>query len=449
MKKFKSVLVFLLSLIIVFSAFPSTVFAESSESYNYCTFAFRDVYGETTTFATPVTMPHTYVSEHMQRNISNILVEIKHSNANRNSFKADDAVSGSLVLSGGSAGRYTGFSSIRVLPRYVTDDGIISGDYVSGKYNPSTSTVAFDFSVSQDCKGLDIQFYFNGISVNSPVDKSFAFTVTSCDISVQSSHEGLLNTLYNYFSELFSRLSTSFDNLFASISNLRTSILKSFDNVKIWFNDLSNNIKGFFSELGTKLSDGFTSLTNSIKDFFTNLGNNLKDWFDDVGQWFKDIGDRIGDFFSSLWDNISDSISSITTAVSDWWQSVKDFFHSLFVPEDGFFDSYKQNWENWAKEHFGLFFDVKEIFEELFYIFDGSCGEYGITIPEIKLPFFNNPVIVPRTVFYFSELIAQHSMIKRIYDLFQIMFSVIVYGLLLVYLQKTFSKILTNDEEAL
>ena len=96
-----------------------------------------------------------------------------------------------------------------------------------------------------------------------------------------------------------------------------------------------------------------------------------------------------------------------------------------------------------------MFFDIQSIFEELLFIFEGDYSEYGITIPEIKLPFFNNPVIIPHTVFYFSDLIGQHKIIEYVYKLYKIMFSFIAYGLLLVYLQKTFSKIITNDEEAL
>lgn len=445
MKKFKSVLVFLLSLIIVFSAFPSTVFAQNFTDVdidNYeSSVRLKDgsfTYGNPPSNLVFGTYGNLSVFDYAFEFVN------KPSISKGNIFHIEfDLLSPFYLELNSTNVQLSGYSG------YGSDAKSV--DIYADSIDITNDTLSIDFIISQDfyCSGFRIRVVSSDVKYTCSGSTPFKFQISNCTNSLTSETQSLGNKISKFFGDLFNRLTAWFDSLFQWLKDIRDGNISFSESVKTLFSNITNSIKGFFSELGTKLSNGFTNLTSSISTFFTNLGNNLKQWFKDVGNWFKEIGDRIGNFFSSLWDNISDSISSITNAISDWWQSVKDFFHSLFVPEDGFFDNYKQNWENWAKEHFALFFDVEEIFDMLFGFFEGDDMEPGIVIPEIKLPFFDNPVIIPQTTFYFSQLLNHHPMIKRIYDLFQIAFSAIVYGLLLVYLQKTFSKIITNDEEAL
>lgn len=442
MKKFKSVLVFLLSLIIVFSAFPSTVFAKDivvNQSFKY-NIQLRDSQDSIQNLkGTSNSVPFSKGYDLPQSNLVNIVLDF---DTNLYNFDDNDDVVITLQLND----RFESISSAVCHYR-----GSQEGGNPRGVFNPDNNTLTFNVHIYPPATN-DYTFSFNLSGITSKEkykNVPFLFELKSFKLSITSETQTFMERVKDFFSELSERLTSWFDSLFQWLKDIRDGNISFSESVKTLFSNITNSIKGFFSELGTKLSNGFTNLTNSIRDFFTNLGNNLKDWFDDVGQWFTDIGDRIGQFFTDIWNNISDSISSITNAVSDWWQSVKDFFHSLFVPEDGYFDSYKLNWENWAREHFALFFDVEDIFDILFNFFEGDAVEPGIVIPEIKLPFFNNPVIVPQTTFYFRQLLNQHAMLKRIFDLFHIVFSAIVYGFLLFYLQKTFSKILTDDEEAL
>lgn len=434
MKKFKSVLVFLLSLIICFSVFPTTVFAENS--LDECTI-FYSINDTTVGDHKKGTLPFNYTFSTISGYSSYDFFFSVHP-VGTASDEGSLSVKFDVSLPGGCS-----YQKVSALC-YLAKDNEILENPVSGTVTAEGNLFTCNFSFSEKADIHQVSLTFEKATFTGA--KTVGLKSCTYDVTTVG---GLLNKIVSFFGDLFARLTAWFDSLFQWLKDIRDGNISFADSVKTAFTTITNNIKGFFSELGTKLSNGFTNLTSSIRDFFTNLGNNLKEWFKDVGNWFKEIGDRIGNFFTNLWNNISDSISSITTAISDWWQSVKDFFHSLFVPEDGYFDSYKQNWENWAKEHFALFFDVQEILDILFNFFGGDAIEPGIVIPEIKLPFFNNPVIIPRTTFKFSQLLNQHAMIKRIYDLFQIGFSVIVYGLLLVYLQKTFSKILTDDEEAL
>lgn len=434
MKKFKSVLVFLLSLIICFSVFPTTVFAENSLDECTIFYSINDTtVGDHKKGKLPFNYTLTTISGYSSYDFWFSVHPV-------GTASDEGSLSVKFDVSLPSGCSYQKVSAVC----YLAKDNEILQNAVSGNVSAegNTFTCNFSFSEKADISSVALRFEKATFTGTKTVGlKSCTYDVTTVG--------GLLNKIVSFFGDLFSRLTAWFDSLFQWLKDIRDGNISFMDSVKSAFKTITDNIRNFFSELGTKLTDGFKNLTNSISTFFTNLGNNLKEWFKDVGNWFKEIGDRIGNFFTNLWNNISDSISSITTAVSDWWQSVKDFFHSLFVPEDGFFDSYKQNWEKWAQEHFALFFDIQNIFEELLFIFEGDYSEYGITIPEIKLPFFNNPVIIPHTVFYFSDLIGQHKIIEYVYKLYKIMFSFIAYGLLLVYLQKTFSKIITNDEEAL
>lgn len=75
------------------------------------------------------------------------------------------------------------------------------------------------------------------------------------------------------------------------------------------------------------------------------LTQNIKDWFsgliDSMGNFFDSLADKIKGFFTQLVEDIK----------------------GLFVPSDGFFDEYSDNFETWAREHFGFLFETIEIID--------------------------------------------------------------------------------------
>ncbi len=297
MKKFKSVLVFLLSLIIVFSAFPSTVFAKDivvNQSFKY-NIQLRDSQDRIQNLkGTSNSVPFSKGYDLPQSNLVNIVLDF---DTNLYNFDDNDDVVITLQLND----RFESISSAVCHYR-----GSQEGGNPRGVFNPDNNTLTFNVHIYPPATN-DYTFSFNLSGITSKEkykNVPFLFELKSFKLSITSETQTFMERVKDFFSELSERLTSWFDSLFQWLKDIRDGNISFSESVKTLFSNITNSIKGFFSELGTKLSNGFTNLTNSIRDFFTNLGNNLKDWFDDVGQWFTDIGDRIGEFFTSLWNKI-------------------------------------------------------------------------------------------------------------------------------------------------
>lgn len=297
MKKFKSVLVFLLSLIIVFSAFPSTVFAKDivvNQSFKY-NIQLRDSQDRIQNLkGTSNSVPFSKGYDLPQSNLVNIVLDF---DTNLYNFDDNDDVVITLQLND----RFESISSAVCHYR-----GSQEGGNPRGVFNPDNNTLTFNVHIYPPATN-DYTFSFNLSGITSKEkykNVPFLFELKSFKLSITSETQTFMERVKDFFSELSERLTSWFDSLFQWLKDIRDGNISFADSVKTAFTTITDNIKNFFSELGKKLTDGFTNLTNSIRDFFINLGNNLKDWFDDVGQWFTDIGDRIGEFFTSLWNKI-------------------------------------------------------------------------------------------------------------------------------------------------
>lgn len=289
MKNFKSVLVFLLSLIIVFSAFPSTVFAENS--LDECTI-FYDINDTTVGDHKKGTLPFNYTFATISGYSSYRFSYAVHP-VGTASDEGSLSVTFDVILPTGCS--YQKVSSICILSK----NNEILENTISGTVSSEGNIFTCNFSFSEKADIHQVSLTFDNVTFTG----SKTVGLKSCTYDV-TTVGGLLNKIVSFFGDLFARLTAWFDSLFQWLKDIRDGNISFAESVKTLFSNITNSIKGFFSELGTKLSDGFKNLTNSISTFFTNLGNNLKDWFDDVGQWFTDIGDRIGEFFTSLWNKI-------------------------------------------------------------------------------------------------------------------------------------------------
>lgn len=322
---------------------------------------------------------------------------------------------------------------------YISDAENIYADdiYDSGyeNFNGTTGTITYTFKSPATVK---VRF---SIFPNKQSTDNVVLSFNNLSIDVVSEQSSFFDRAGQFFDDLFKDLTAWFNSLFEWLRDIRDNAVQLGNDLKSWFSDLSNNIKGFF-----------TDLKNNIKEQFTNMINNLKTFFSDVGQWFEDIGDRIGDFFTNLWNNITVTINGITDGVKEWWQGVVDFFHSLFVPEEGYFDKYKQDWEDWARLHFALFYDVMDLFDSIFDgIFTGltDTNSLIITIPEMQLPVLNKFVFIKETSIDLGTLYDSHNAFKYFYDLYRICFSGFSYFLLIKYLQRTLSEVITGDGDTL
>lgn len=432
-QKSKGIISFILSLILCFSFFPSTVYAKgyNVSKVNMSVDSGNDD-GRYITVS-DVSVPYWLKSIYDQDEY--YYISIGQSVNDAIELSDGDTISVSISINNNAPSRYLSFNYIdfSVLSSY--GDSFKSCDTGDGKGSYDASTSTFTYTTTVDNVGDYCWVYLDLIGptvTSSSAKETFIIGCTDFVINVESEQTGFFNSVKEFFQQLFDKLTSGLDNIGS------------------WFSELGNNIKSWFSELGDKLSDFFSDLVSNIKEQFTNMINNLKTFFSDVGQWFSEIGDRIGSFFTELWENITIKVEGITESISEWWQSIVDFFRSLFVPEDGFFDKYKEDWETWARLHFALLYDVKDVLDGFFDAFNvGGTPDDYITIPEIKLPFLNNKTIVPETRFDLTDFIHSSEVIYSMYQIFQILVTCIGFFLIVKYCMATFSKIITGDDDTL
>lgn len=426
--KIKRVLSFILSLIICFSFCCTTVYAADYHNLDgRVTVSVGNTHSPTSFIRYDLTSyPSTAVDKNYWSKVGYFNAQFDSSiNAN-----ANDKVTFKLDVSFLIGSYELGYD----FPCYIRISGTNNaGDEVYITSNPSNyepCNYTYDSenhcfyceaSVPEDLTNLSFTVSFIPYDVSNS-NSNIVFTFNSLDINVESEQTGFFNSIKEFFQQLFDKLTSGLDN-----------------------------IGTWFSELGNKLSNFFSDLVSNIKEQFTNMIDNLKSFFSDVGEWFSEIGDRIGSFFTDLWDNITIKIEGISDSIHNWWQSIVDFFRSLFVPEEGYFDKYKEDWETWGRAHFALFYDVKDIITDLFDIFTSSLGtpDDYITIPEVKLPFLGNKTIIPETRFDLTDFVNSSDMIYYIYETYQFFAIFIGFSLIIKYLLRTFSQILTGDGDSL
>lgn len=348
-----------------------------------------------------------------------------------------------VVFNDGTPFRVRSFSSFEL---DISSDGlnVFSKKITDFTYNPTLGTAVLKFTLENEISSNAIFTLVGNFSNSSSPDSNAWFKVSSVQLKTESEESGFFNSIIEFFKELFTKLETGITNIGSWFSELG-------DKLSSGFSNLIDNIKNFFSDLKEKLQ----AMIDDIGKWFSELKSKLQSMIDDIGKWFSEIGDRISGFFENLWNNISEKVESITITISDWWQGIKAWFRSLFVPEDGFFDKYKNDWETWGRAHFALLYEVNDFFDLLFEGFDNTTKSGTITIPQVKLPeSFGGHVIIKSTVFDFDDLINGNQgggvkWITWVYTVIQILISAIAYALLIKYLLSTFSLIIAGDKEAL
>lgn len=307
-------------------------------------------------------------------------------------------------------------------------EGYANPDNVS--YNHSDGTIEFTVVCPVKTRLCDIFVRFDDITINQDYSNSY-FRLTSYKIIVSDQNEANQKNFFSNIAEWFSKL-------FQWLKDIRDNLSNGFSNIGTWLTGLGDRISNYFNNLG-----------KDIKTWFDNLVKDLKNLNAQIGQWFTDITNSIGQFFTNLWNDITSSIDSITVSVRSWWQSVVDFFHSLFVPEDGFFDEYRTKWDEWLAAHFGFLYEsvhfIDDIFSTLEVLGSGLRKPY-ITIPQLKLP-WNNMVILQSQRWNLDELTQSHSQLIWVFDTIKLFVSALMFFALLLYGKKTFSELLGMEGE--
>lgn len=509
-RKFKAFFSLLLSVIIVFSAFPVTASAANKTSVNhfyFTTYAHGGAYTNEILFDkdaefAPPQVPddvdyYFYVYNldgfTLKNNVddsyikldskSDITIKITLNDGWDDVIpKCDVNTSGiDLFNYGGTYKHYTGsVTQSKVYQRSKAnslnvdcssrDYTITFSDVDAGSYYFSVNFVNFYKTKNTYMCNDTLYLYRNDISYTVTSENSSFFK------NIQEKLKGWFDNLFGWLKSIVDGITNGFTNVGSWITNFNNS-------VKGYFNSLSTSIKGFFSDLTDSVKTLFTNLTskltdfnNNIKTWFKNLGDNLSTWFTNlvnnikeflkkVGEWFTTLFEKLGNWFSDLfaklkqwfenvgqwfkdlWNNITNKVTEIRTDLHDWWES-------LFVPEEGFFEAYKTSFDNFFKEHFGILYQVIDFFRTLFskmvLMLDGGGSgliEYG----ELSLPaklFGKKLVILNSGTFSFDNLIDSDDsgQLVNISGMIYTVTSVIIYLVLLLRAKKIFEQIITNGE---
>ena len=259
---------------------------------------------------------------------------------------------------------------------------------------------------------LNVTIYF---TTNITSDK---FNVSSWDyipITTESETNSILSSIIDYIQEIIVSLSELPDKIKSFFTDLKNNISAWFDDVGEWFNELGDKLKQWFDDVG---------------EWLTQLGDNLKQWFDDVGNWFSELFTNISNFFTDLWDGFI------------------EWFKSLFVPRDGYFTELLNFFNEWFLAHFGFLAQAATVIYSLIETISNLDGTTtGIIIfPEIRLPFLDNPLLMEQQEFDLLSYINSISVLKQIYEIYQVIVTALFIFFFVKYAYRKFEEILKGRE---
>lgn len=163
------------------------------------------------------------------------------------------------------------------------------------------------------------------------------------------------------------------------------------------------------------------------------------------------ITNNISDFLSGLWDSISNWFDEhLIQPIRDWWQGVLDWFELNFTIPDGYFDTWRDGWEQWLSDHFGFLYDagtlISDVFTSIMDVFSGESPN-TLDIPEVKLPdILGGDVLIEAQTFNFDEFVDSIPALATIYGIYvtcmygAALFAIIKLG------QNTLEEILTDRQ---
>ena len=298
--------------------------------------------------------------------------------------------------------------------------GVQPGDYViSDEVNFSSDPVVVtEFQLYRDCENEVVNFnlFIGGIRYTSDADLSKRANIDfSLSCEVIDSNKSLLNSIIEYIKEIFNSLKELPTKIQSFFTDLKNNMSAWFDDVGEWFSELKDNISAWFSDVG---------------EWFTQLGDNLKQWFDDVGNWFSELFTNISNFFTDLWDGFI------------------EWFKSLFFPRDGYFTELLNFFNEWILAHFGFLAQAANIIISLIETISNLDGTTtGIIIfPEIRLPFLDNPLLMEQQEFDLLSYINSISVLKQIYEIYQVIVTALFIFFFVKYAYRKFEEILKGRE---
>lgn len=277
----------------------------------------------------------------------------------------------------------------------------------------SGNGIAVDYTVKTSCNR--IRFVFRSTAVKHSGDNTTASTRLKVDYNFTPADIGLLNSIIEYVKGIFSDIQDLPNKISDFFADLKNNLSSLFADVGEWFSQLGDNLKQWFESVG---------------EWFSQLGDNLKQWFEDVGNWFSELFSNISAFFTGLWDDFT------------------EWFKSLFIPRDGYFSEMFNLFGEWLSDHLGFLAQSADVITSLIDTISNLDGSSSgvIVFPEIRLPFLDNPLIMERQEFDLLSYINSISVLKQIYQIYQLIVTALFTFLFVKYAYRKFEEILKGRE---
>lgn len=277
----------------------------------------------------------------------------------------------------------------------------------------TSSSGSFSYTVLNNVDDVRLIIYSEDLT-KSPTSAtpSTRFKVT---FSVETAETGLLKTIIEYIKGIFSDIQDLPNKISDFFADLKNNLSSLFADVGEWFSQLGDNLKQWFESVG---------------EWFSQLGDNLKQWFEDVGNWFSELFSNISAFFIGLWDDFT------------------EWFKSLFIPRDGYFSEMFNLFGQWLSDHLGFLAQSADVITSLINTISNLNGSSSgvIVFPEIRLPFLDNPLIMERQEFDLLSYINSISVLKQIYQIYQLIVTALFTFLFVKYAYRKFEEILKGRE---
>lgn len=277
----------------------------------------------------------------------------------------------------------------------------------------SGNGIAVDYTVKTNCNRITFVFYstaikHSGSNTTASTRLKVTYNFTPADI-------GLLNSIIEYVKGIFSDIQDLPNKISDFFADLKNNLSSLFADVGEWFSQLGDNLKQWFESVG---------------EWFSQLGDNLKQWFEDVGNWFSELFSNISAFFTGLWDDFT------------------EWFKSLFIPRDGYFSEMFNLFGQWLSDHLGFLAQSADVITSLINTISNLNGSSSgvIVFPEIRLPFLDNPLIMERQEFDLLSYINSISVLKQIYQIYQLIVTALFTFLFVKYAYRKFEEILKGRE---
>lgn len=146
----------------------------------------------------------------------------------------------------------------------------------------------------------------------------------------------------------------------------------------------------------------------------------------------KNIFKKIGDIFTSIVELPGKLVNLLL-----------DGLKSLFVPEDGFFEDYFNELNNWFSDRLGfLYYPLDLLFDLLNRILNIDFSEPILYIPEIREP-VTNQVFIQQQNFNFNTLLEKENF-KTMHDIYLILVDAIIYIGLVILLYYKYEEVISK-----